>query len=684
MNLQISNANKEEEYQSLKEIFNAIEENLSILFNSGAGAGKTYALIESMKFITNRYGEKLKSYNQNIMCITYTNVATKEVIERLGNSNTVLVSTIHERLWDLIKEHQEVLVEIHKRRIINEISSIKKKIETEKSYEKYEKLTDFEKETFTEVMEKNKEIFYKTYSLSAKEVKGIFVPKLSGISYVLNNVNDFKKTSSALFNLKKLENCLINIESNKPTYKKVEYDPLYNSDQLHRMKISHDTLLDYGIEIIENHDILKRIIIDKYPYIFIDEYQDTDEKVIKIMNLLEVYSQKINRNILIAYFGDSVQNIYDNGIGDRIREVHPKLKLISKNFNRRSSNEVIEVINRIRNDQIKQKSIYNDFSGGSVKFCCGNQENVQKFISECTSDWDIDKDNPLHCFLLTNKTVAEFSGFINIYSFFKSTKKYSGNNFNQLNTELMSNDPTKLGEIPKILYNIIEIYNYLQDENTPLINILKDKKIYNNMSFSELSLFIESLKEQDGNTLDQLINSIEVVLLKSNNRLKDYFQRLFGLDKITKDNFKNLLIDKLFDEDASEKELCKVNEDIEKFLNVEMNEFNSWYRHVSNINDDKTIYHTYHGTKGLQFDNVAIIMQNSFGKIQDYFSFFFENYFNFNTLNVEDKKKFVQARNLIYVSCSRAVKNIRILYLNDITNFEGSICEIFGKPYAIE
>lgn len=80
---------------------------LQIVFNAGAGAGKTYALIESLKYIIKQYGTKLIATNQKIICITYTNTAVHEIRERLGNTDIVLVSTIHERPWDLIKSYKK-------------------------------------------------------------------------------------------------------------------------------------------------------------------------------------------------------------------------------------------------------------------------------------------------------------------------------------------------------------------------------------------------------------------------------------------------------------------------------------------------------------------------------------------------------------------------------------------------
>ena len=75
----------EAEKQVQTSINSAIDSFEHIIFNAGAGAGKTHALIESLKYIIHKNGNRLKTHNQNIICITYTNVATNEIKERLGN-----------------------------------------------------------------------------------------------------------------------------------------------------------------------------------------------------------------------------------------------------------------------------------------------------------------------------------------------------------------------------------------------------------------------------------------------------------------------------------------------------------------------------------------------------------------------------------------------------------------------
>ncbi len=52
-------------------------------FIAGAGSGKTYALVESIKFHLSTKPNWFYSTGRKIACITYTNAAKNEIIERL-------------------------------------------------------------------------------------------------------------------------------------------------------------------------------------------------------------------------------------------------------------------------------------------------------------------------------------------------------------------------------------------------------------------------------------------------------------------------------------------------------------------------------------------------------------------------------------------------------------------------
>ena len=88
--------------------------------------------------------------------------------------------------------------------------------------------------------------------------------------------------------------------------------------------------------------------------------------VVEIMNILHDYSKRIEHELFIGYFGDTAQNIYNDGIGKGLATAHLSLKLVKKEFNRKSTKEIIDIINSIRNDDIVQQSIFDDCEDGRL------------------------------------------------------------------------------------------------------------------------------------------------------------------------------------------------------------------------------------------------------------------------------------------------------------------------------
>ena len=97
------------------------------------------------------------------------------------------------------------------------------------------------------------------------------------------------------------------------------------------------------------------------------------------------------------------------------------------------------------------------------------------------------------------------------------------------------------------------------------------------------------------------------------------------------------------------------------------------------LNNKLVDYYTLHGSKGLEFDNVVVVLQDDFARRKDYFKYFFENYNN-ERLDIDKKEKYDEARNLLYVACSRAKTNLRVIYENtDSAGTEENIKKIFSK-----
>lgn len=642
----ISKENLRIEQKLQDDLNSCFDQYTSFVFNAGAGSGKTYALVQCLEHLIKSKSNDLKMHNQKIICITYTNVATNNINERIGRNDTVLVSTIHERLWEIIKKQQPELLKIHMEALEKDIEKNKRKINEIKNYANLE-----DKDGLDNLIYEYKKELNNIHTLKAQEYKQKLPDYfINDYLQMLNNVKDFKTIVSTVIRIKNDEECLFNINNKQVGYNEVIYDSKYNRDRLYKMKISHDTLLEYSCKLITDNPQMCRIIIDNYPYILIDEYQDTSVNVIKIMKVLDVYAKSHKRNFVVGYFGDSVQNIYADGVGNQLNELHPGLKQILKCFNRRSRSEIITVANRIRNDEIIQVPIDDKYIGGTIKFYHGVSNQESSFIKKYQNKW-----NDVHVFSFKNEEIAELSGFKNLYNVFK--KVYSGNKYDLLTSELLSKDLKKLGKVQLTLYYLLHILIGVQNENNRINSILNLDKM--KISFVDLKILVNQLKNINGDSLKDLLQNIGLELENSNNHyLMMVFSDIFEIDvPLSMENLINKFKQDLFDDEIDE----TVFED---FLNIDFHELCNWYNYINGNSN----YHTFHGTKGLEFENVVVIMKEKNGRSKINFKDYFKSY--------GSSEEPIVARNLLYVVVTRAISNLRILYTDDIrTNIE----KIFGN-----
>ena len=95
--------------RALKKMTECIHARQNFRMEAGAGAGKTYSLVEALKLIIEEQGTTLQRQHQKVACITYTNVATDEIVSRIDRHPVVYASTIHSFCWELIKNFQPFL-----------------------------------------------------------------------------------------------------------------------------------------------------------------------------------------------------------------------------------------------------------------------------------------------------------------------------------------------------------------------------------------------------------------------------------------------------------------------------------------------------------------------------------------------------------------------------------------------
>lgn len=248
------------------------------------------------------------------------------------------------------------------------------------------------------------------------------------IELIYSEEEKYKKFTLPKDNLEKNE-MKINLEYFLNS--EIVYDEYYSLKSEENSKIGHDEVLLIVEKMFEKYSKLCDILKDNANFIFIDEYQDTSEEV---ANIFLNHINKSKKENIIGFFGDSMQSIYDSGIGN-IKD--DSLKRINKIQNRRSSLKVIELTNKLRDDGIKQIPSKNTketnidektgkIKEGNVKFIYSNNNILEELKKTYIfNDWDFKNTLNTKELRLTHKLNAENSGFKELYNLYTNDFIYS-------------------------------------------------------------------------------------------------------------------------------------------------------------------------------------------------------------------------------------------------------------------
>ena len=688
--LKISDINRAKEEQIIGQIGQCIDDESSWVFDAGAGSGKTYALVQSLKLLLDKKGSQFYIHGQKILCITYTNAAADEIKKRLGNTSLVLVSTIHERIWEIISPYKQQLMKLHRAKIRKAIVEKEKELQESNWSQAYQNLTKIQKNELRDYMcsTQVRTLFFRVCDAKAAIVRTSFPEIMEKFPGLMGNIRNFTKIIRSLYSIESLSKALT-----KSKYKNcpsVKYDPRLNTDRLSKMLISHDTLLEYSYLLISKNDQLKQIVCDKYPAVFVDEFQDTNPTVIKTIASVSQHAVKIDHSFIVGYYGDIRQNIYDNGVGEKIFKLHKGLTRLKKEFNRRSSPQIINVANLIRNDGLVQKSIYQNFPTSEVLCQVSSANNPDEIIDNLCQRWKINMDNPLHCFELTNELVAKKSGFGEIYEFFKSSKYYKkGQNHELLRDHLLAQDENKLGDVQKVLFQLLYLKKKAKNEKTSLDNLLQLSKANSEtksmFNITNIRTLVDKLHLLSGDTLAEYVDKLFEFYQSGDVLYDECIKHAIAEEIDSLSSLKQYMLEHLFlntdDAALTDAELQDINTCIDNFLNINIAAFDCWFDFVNKIEEKRdVVYHTFHSTKGLEFDNVLILLTRKFGKDKDYFLDLFKT-FPEKISAKHDSIKTRAARNLFYVAVTRATKNLCVVYLADeneqISDIELQLGSIF-------
>ncbi|OJZ02528.1 MULTISPECIES: ATP-dependent helicase [Bacteroidota] len=630
----------------VQEIFQSIDNGRNFLLSGGAGSGKTYSLVSVIRQAI------AENPTAKVACMTYTNAAVKEIEERVNHKN-LNVSTIHDFLWDSIKHFQKELKEA--------LISLANNDEVTK--------------------------------ISIEEVNPVpddyYAVLPDGVQY-----KEFVRIREGI--------------------------------------ISHDELLTVANYLFEKYPKLSSIVKDKYKFIFIDEYQDTNKAVVETFL---THFKKSERKNIVGFFGDAMQSIYEDGIGnldDYKGEDAEKVNEIPKKQNRRNPKLIIDLANKLRTDGITQEPSADpkapNMAGGVIKqgtvlflhSTDGNINKVEEFLA-ANYAWDFNNSKETKELNLTHNLIAGKAGFrtlMDIYdrdhvlSYRDRIKKYIKDNN-------VANDFSEntFGEVIEVLQqgksgrdlNAVRPTNTMQifiDGNAELYNYAKSLKF---LEFSKMYVDKDQLlddKKQDeddenkkGSKRDNLIkhlfkiqNNISLYQNKKYNeflRATDYHFKITNIasKKALKENIESLVnvgdntIEQVIN-DANEKRICLIDDKLIAFKenkeylynrvkDVKFSEFQKLYEYL----EGQTPFSTQHKTKGAEFDNVLVILDNGGW-----------NNYNFGNLFLETGSATVldRTQKIFYVCCTRAKENLAVFFHNPDAQVIAKAKEWFGDANVID
>lgn len=292
-----------------------------LLVIAGAGSGKTRVLTTRVAYLISELGIN----PHNILAITFTNKAAREmkgrVVDMLGDdAERIQISTFHSFGVTILRENCDVL-----------------------GYKTNFTILDSD-DSLTVIKKILKELNLDPKEYNPKSVRS----RISGAKNQILSPEEYKRYANTDFEEKV---CLI--------YEKYEKKLKANNS------IDFDDLLILPINLFKNNpDILKKYQ-ERFQYILIDEYQDTNEAQYVLVKML---SAKY-KNICVV--GDESQSIYSFR-GSNYRNIlnferdYPNCKTVLLEQNYRSTGNILDAANEVisHNKQKKDKNLWTENESG--------------------------------------------------------------------------------------------------------------------------------------------------------------------------------------------------------------------------------------------------------------------------------------------------------------------------------
>lgn len=283
-----------------------------LLILAGAGSGKTRVLTYRIAYLI----EEKSVYPSNILAITFTNKAAREMKERvqslIGGTDNMWISTFHSTCVRILRKNVESLRDYKKNFVIYDTKDQESLI----------------KECLKELNLNEKNFPFRTVSAEISHAKDML---LTPDKYCDRNMHDIRKRKLA------------------------DIYRLYQKKLQKNNALDFDDILFKTVELFElNPDILQ-YYQNKFKYIMVDEYQDTNFSQYTLVRLLA----KQHRNLCVV--GDDDQSIYswrgaDIGNILNFEKDFPGARVIKLEQNYRSTQTILDAANCVISNNFARKN----------------------------------------------------------------------------------------------------------------------------------------------------------------------------------------------------------------------------------------------------------------------------------------------------------------------------------------
>ena len=438
------------------------------------------------------------------------------------------------------------------------------------------------------------------------------------------------------------------------TIEKFVYNP--NGSNPEYNGLNHADVIKISAQMIMNSLMLQRIIAQRYPIFLIDESQDTKKELVDAFFSIQ---KNFGETFTLGLLGDQKQRIYTDGKKDMVSIIPIEWEKPVKKMNYRSAKRIVKLANAIGKDidfHAEQVSREDAIEGFARLFIVqqGNginkdevEQTVMKKMCELTKDakW-VEANTNVKILTLEHMMAVRRLGFEQFFGPLSKVTKYQMN-FLQ----------GTVSELEFFTKEILPIADSIKEDGRIALEILKSNSPLLSKKNIEKSYELYLRCREETGTVAKKVND-DHSIRKVVKAVRD--SQLLTIPEVIRQACE-LTPDEINDE---------MEEDLQAWVKV-MDLPISMVRKYDDYVNQHTRFDTHQGVKGLEFERVMVIIDDSEAKG---FMFSYDKLFGVKELTETDIKHIEAGEEssidrtlrLFYVTCTRAKESLAIImYTSD-------------------